>query len=424
MKILYIYNLYQQAGGENHWVESEPQLMKAHGHAVVVYKRDNSEIRDFSWWRKGALLWQASWSRQSFREVRSLIRRERPDVAHAYNTLALVTPSVYYTCRDEGVPVVQTLYNYRLVCPAGSLLREGRICEECIDHSLWRSVRYACYRNSRVQTAAVAGMLYRHRRRATWSQMIGAYLVPTEFMRRKLIQGGLPADKIVVKPNFHEPDPGLREASDGSALYVGRLTEEKGLRVLVAAWKHMESPPRLRLIGDGPLREELERAASLLSCCIEVLGQRSHAETMEYLKKAAFVVLPSKWYEGFPHVILEAYACGVPILASRIGTLADVIEDGGTGLLAEPGDPTDLAAKVRWIIKNESAARQIGLNGRKAYETRYTAEQNYQRLMAVYERVIETGLAGICGQVASEARPNRTRGEEAEEFAATRVGQL
>ncbi|OLC95798.1 MAG: glycosyl transferase family 1 [Acidobacteria bacterium] len=403
MKILYIYNLYQQPGGENHWVESEPQLMEAHGHAVVLYKRDNSEIRDFSWWQKGALLWQAGWSRQSFREVRSLLRRERPDVAHVYNTLALVTPSVYYACRDEGVPIVQTLYNYRLVCPAGSLLRKGRICEECIDHSLWRSVRYGCYRNSRVQTAAVAGMLYRHRRRATWSQMIDAYLVPTEFMRRKLIEGGLPADKIVVKPNFHEPDAGLREASDGSALYVGRLTEEKGLRVLVAAWKQMKSPPRLRLIGDGPLREELERAAGVSRGGIEVLGQRSQAETMEYLKKAALVVLPSAWYEGFPHVILEAYACGIPILASRIGTLADVIEDGVTGLLAEPGDPAELAKKVRWIIENESAARQIGLNGRRAYETLYTAERNYLHLMAIYQRAIETRLVSICSQVASQA---------------------
>jgi len=320
-----------------------------------------------------------------------------------YNTLALVTPSVYYACRDEGVPIVQTLYNYRLVCPAGSLLRKGRICEECIDHSLWRSVRYGCYRNSRVQTAAVAGMLYRHRRRATWSQMIDAYLVPTEFMRRKLIEGGLPADKIVVKPNFHEPDAGLREASDGSALYVGRLTEEKGLRVLVAAWKQMKSPPRLRLIGDGPLREELERAAGVSRGGIEVLGQRSQAETMEYLKKAALVVLPSAWYEGFPHVILEAYACGIPILASRIGTLADVIEDGVTGLLAEPGDPAELAKKVRWIIENESAARQIGLNGRRAYETLYTAERNYLHLMAIYQRAIETRLVSICSQVASQA---------------------
>jgi glycosyltransferase involved in cell wall biosynthesis len=343
-------------------------------------------------------------------------------VAHVHNTLALVTPSVYYACQDEGVPVVQTLYNYRLICPVGSLLREGRICEECINHSLWRSVRYGCYRNSRVQTAAVAGMLYRHRRRATWSQMIDAYLVPTEFMRRKLIEGGLPAVKIVVKPNFHEPDPGLRETSDDSALYVGRLTEEKGLRILVAAWKRMEHPPRLRIIGDGPLREELEQVAGMSQGCIEILGQRSHAEAMEYLKKAAFVVLPSAWYEGFPHVILEAYACGVPILASRLGTLADVIEDGVTGLLFEPGQSADLAAKVLWMVGHETAARQIGLNGRRTYETLYRAEQNYQRLQAIYQGVIETGLAGIRSGVPGEAQPNYTACDGSAERAATPAG--
>ena len=420
MKILYIYNLYQQAGGENRWVESEPELMKARGHAVVIYRRDNSEIRDFSWWRKGALLWQASWSQQSFREVHSLIRRERPDVAHVYNTLAMLSPSVYYACRDQGVPVVQTLYNYRLMCPAGTLLRNGRICEECIEHSLWRSVRHGCYRDSRVQSAGVAWMLYSHRRRGTWSEMVAAYLVPTEFMRRKFIEGGLPAGKIVVKPNFHEPDPGPRDASDGSAVYIGRLSAEKGVRTLVAAWGQMKHPPRLRVIGDGPLRDELERAASLSGGRIEVLGQRSHADTIESLKKAAFVVLPSEWYEGFPHVILEAYACGVPVLASRIGTLADVIEDGVTGLLSEPGDPADVAAKVRWMVGHETAARGMGLNGRKAYETEYTGERNYERLITNYRAVI----AGKVGELGGEAGDGAELGQAREQQPAERTGAL
>lgn len=395
MKILYIYNLYQQTGGENLWVRSEPDLFTARGHQAIVFRRDNKEISDLSLWQRGSLFWRAAWSAQSHRDVRDLIRRERPDVAHVYNTLALITPSVYYACREEGVPVVQTLYNYRLVCPAGTLLRNGRICEECIDRSLLRGVLYGCYRNSRVQTAAVAGMLYRHRRRATWSEMIDAYLVPTEFMRRKLIRAGLPADRVVVKPNFHEPDPGLRATSDGSVVYIGRLAEEKGLRTLVAAWEQMESPPRLRLIGDGPLREELEREASVSRGQIELLGQQSHARAIEYLKKAAFVVLPSEWYEAFPHVILEAYACGVPILGSRIGTLADVIEDGVTGLLFERGDPADLAAKAHWMMEHEYHARQLGLNGRAVYEKEYTAERNYRRLIAIYRSTIDGRIPEI-----------------------------
>jgi len=399
MKALYIYNLYQQSGGENQWVESEPELMKARGHAVVTYRRDNREILNFSAPQKAALLWEASWSERSYREVRELIRRERPEVAHVYNTLALVTPSVYYACREEGVPVVQTLYNYRLVCPAGTLLRNGRICEECTGHSLARSVRHACYRGSRLQSAAAAWTLHSHRRRGTWQNCIDAYVVPTEFMRRKLVEGGLPVEKIVVKPNFHKPDPGLREVCDGSALYIGRLTVEKGLRTLAAAWERWRNPPRLRIIGDGPLREELEQAARGSQGRIEILGPRSHPETIEYLKKAALLLLPSEWYEGFPHVILEAYACGVPVIASRIGTLADVIRDNETGVLFQPGQALDLVSKVCWMVECKNQARRIGLNGRRLYLAEYTGERNYERLLAIYQAAI----AGRIGELASSA---------------------
>lgn len=398
MRILYTYNLYQEAGGENLWVESEPALMKTRGHPVITYKRDNREIVDFSIWQKGSLFWRASWSQQSYSEVRELIRRERPEVAHVYNTLPLVTPSVYYACRDEGVPVVQTLYNYRLVCPAATLLRDGRVCEECLNHSLLRSIRYRCYRNSAIQTASVARLLYSHRNRGTWREAVTAYIVPTEFMRRKFIQGGLPAEKVIVKPNFHEPDPGLRESSDGSVLYIGRLTQEKGVRTLLAAWARMENAPRLRLIGDGPLRKELElQARKEGRGKIDILGPRPHSETVSYLKKAKALVLPSEWYEGFPHVILEAFACGVPIVASRIGTLADIIEDRETGLLFEPGRPEDLAAKVMWMIENQAESRRIGQNGRRAYECEYTADRNYQRLVAIYGGAIEGRVAELAG---------------------------
>jgi hypothetical protein len=181
--------------------------MRARGHAVVVYKRDNNEIEEFWLWQRGSLLWKAAWSEQSYREVRELIRREQPDVAHVYNTLALVSPSVYYACRDEGVPVVQTLYNHRLLCPAGTFLRDGRICEECVEHSVLRSVRHACYRDPRVQSAAVAAMVAVHQGLGTWEQKVARYMALTEFSRRKFIEGGLPAERIAVKPNFVHPDP-------------------------------------------------------------------------------------------------------------------------------------------------------------------------------------------------------------------------
>lgn len=385
MKILYIYNLYQQSGGENQWVQSEPDLFQARGHEVVIYRRDNSEIRDFSLWKRASLFWESAWSSESYEAVRALIRRERPDVAHVYNTLALITPSVYYACREEGVPVVQTAYNYRLLCPAANFLRKGRVCEDCVEHSLWRSVGYGCYRDSRLQSAALAWTLHSHRRRGTWNEMVNIYIVPTEFMRGKLIEGGLPGEKIVVKPNYHEPDPGMRAASDGFALYVGRLTPEKGVRTLLAAWQALDRPIPLRIIGDGPLREELMKiAARDPQRRIELLGAIPHADVIKQIKGSAMLILPSEWYEAFPHVILEAFACGVPILASRIGTLPDVIRDGVSGLLFDPGQAADLAAKVEWIIDHPEAAQRIGAQGRTQYKAEYTADRNYERLLEIY----------------------------------------
>ena len=388
MKILYIYNRYQQEGGENLWVESEPDLLRARGHEVFVYRRDNAEIEQFSPWKKASLLWRARWSTESYLAVRALIRRERPAVAHVYNTVALVSPSVYYACRAEGVPVVQTLYNYRLLCPVATLLRNGRICEECVEHSLWRSVRHGCYRTSRLQSAALAWTLHSHRELHTWEETIDCYLVPTEFMRQKLVEGGLSPEKIQVKPNYHDPDPGLRGVPDGSAIYVGRLASEKGLRTLLSAWRLLGGGVVLRIIGDGPLRAEVEAAAALPGAGIQFLGTRPHSEVISYLKKATMSIVPSEWYEAFPHVILEAYACGLPVVASRLGTLTDVVTDGETGLLFAAGQAADLAAKVNWLMSNSDCARRMGLAARSRYLKEYTADRNYERLMGTYRTLL------------------------------------
>ncbi len=386
MKLLYIYNLYQEQGGENLWFESEPDLFRAKGHEVFVYRRDNSDIRHMPAWRRASLFWQAAWSQQSYEGVRSLIRKQRPDVAHVYNTLVLLSPSVYYACRDEGVPVVQSVYNYRLLCPAATLVRNGGICEECPEHSLWRAVRYGCYRGSRVQSAAVAWMLASHRRRGTWADAVDLYLAPTRFVRLKLIQGGIPAEKIVIKPNWHEPDPGMRKDADGSVLFVGKLSTEKGLRTVLRAWRLMSDPPLLRVIGDGPLRDEVQRAAAE-STQIEFLGRRPHAEVIAYLHRASVFLIPSEWYEAFPHTILEGYACGVPIVASRIGTLEDVIADGKTGLLFPPGDAAELANRVKWLLARPNDAMRIAAAGRFEYDSRYRGSHIYESLLNIYSQV-------------------------------------
>ncbi|MFZ4683204.1 MAG: glycosyltransferase, partial [Terrimicrobiaceae bacterium] len=348
MKIAYAFNYYQQHGGENMWYNSEPDLFRARGHEVVIYSRDNKEIESYSLPQKLALFWQVAWSRKTYDDFSSLLRRERPDVVHVYNTLALISPAIFYACRDAGVPVVQTLYNYRLVCPAATLLREGKVCEECLDHSLLRSIKHRCYRDSALQSASLAHMIAVHRRKGTWSKVINGFIVPTAFMKAKLAQGGVPAEKIFVKPNWHDPDPGMRTQKGEFCLYVGRLSQEKGILTTLDAWARHKDLPPLVIAGDGPLKGEVEkRLRSWNGSPATYLGRISHEEVIGHMKRSICFLLPSEWYEAFPHTILEAYACGVPIVASRIGTLTDVIEDGLTGALYTSGDPDAMAEAVR-----------------------------------------------------------------------------
>lgn len=389
MKILYAFNYYQLHGGENQWFMSEPDLVRARGHEPLLYTRDNQEIEGFSRRRKLALFWEVAWSGRTYREVRALIRRERPALAHVFNTLALISPSILVACRDEGLPVVQTLYNYRLVCPAATLVRRGRVCEECLDHSLLRSVVHRCYRGSAIQSAALARMLWLHRRRGTFRRCVDAFIVPAEFMRRKLVAGGLPEDRIVVKPNWHDPDPGVGRHGGGRCLYAGRLSPEKGILTALAAWRTTGGLPPLVVMGDGPLAAEVERLAAGTASPVEVRGRVPHAAVIDAMREALCYLLPAEWYEAFPHTILEAYGCGTPVVASRLGTLADVVEDGVTGLLYAPGDAAAMAAAVCRLAADPALRATLGAAARRQFLERYSADSAYRNLLAIYERVLQ-----------------------------------
>jgi glycosyltransferase involved in cell wall biosynthesis len=210
LKIAIIHNFYQQPGGEDVVFEQERQLLERKGHKVIVYTRSNSELEDSSSWNRAGLLKRIVWAEDSNAEVKGLLQREKPDVVHIHNTFMVISPSIYKACIDAGVPTVQTLHNFRLLCPASTLLRQGEVCEECIEKSLLQSIRYGCYRHSRPTTAAVALMLAVHRVRGTWSNDISAYVALTEFAKQKFLTNGFPPEKIFVKPNFVEPDPGER----------------------------------------------------------------------------------------------------------------------------------------------------------------------------------------------------------------------
>jgi len=387
VKVLLVHNRYQHTGGEDTVFAAEAELLTRAGHQVIQYVRRNDEIADAGWLGRARLAASTLWARDSYRAVRDLVRREHPDVAHFHNTFPLISPAAYYACHEVGIPVVQTLHNYRLLCPAATFVRSGKPCELCIRRSVpWPGVLHRCYRESRAASATVAAMLTFHRWRGTWRDQVDCYIALTEFSRRKFVEGAIPANYVVVKPNFVHPDPGPRRAAGSYALFVGRLSVEKGLDTLAHAWKRLTERIPLVLAGDGPERTRLEAALSDVGG-VRFLGRVSRQEVMAALHQASFVVFPTECYENFPLTVAEAFACGVPVIASRLGATAEIVADGRTGLYFTAGDPDDLAAKVTWAWTRPGEMRAMGHAARGEYEAKYTPERNYKMLMEIYERV-------------------------------------
>jgi glycosyltransferase involved in cell wall biosynthesis len=388
VKVLVVHNYYQQPGGEDATCEQECQLLEGAGHQVVVYRRSNKEIEGLTGWRHLRLSADTIWNERSRREFVTLLERERPDVVHVHNTFVVISPSIFSACHGAGVPVVQTVQNYRLFCPAATFFRDGRICEECLDHSLWRGVRHACYHHSHAATAVVALMIAVNRRRGTWPGKVDRIIAVTNFSRRKMVEAGLPEDQVVVKPNFVYPDPGEGFGSRDYALFVGRLSPEKRVNVLLDAWSKLAGQIPLLIAGGGPEREALEaqaRADGLTQ--VRFLGQVPRPETLAAMQSARFLVFPSEWYEGFPVTICEAFACGTPVICSRLGAMEEVVEDRRTGLHFAAGDAAELAEKVTWAWNHRVEIREMGKAARREFEAKYTAEGNYPILMGIYERV-------------------------------------
>jgi glycosyltransferase involved in cell wall biosynthesis len=386
MRILVAHNYYQQPGGEDQIFATEANLLESRGHQVLRYTIHNDGIAAMG---RVAMARATIWNEAIFHELGDLFRRERPDIAHFHNTFPLISPAAYYAAREMGVPVVQSLHNYRLLCVNASLYRDGRVCEDCLGRLVpWPGVVHACYRGSRAASGVVASMLAIHRTRRTWSNLVDVYIAAlTESAREKLIQGGLPAEKLVVKPNFVYPDPGPGQGRGGYALFVGRLAPEKGVDTLLAAWKRLGRQIPLKIVGDGPLANCVSEAART-SSQIEWLGKQPADRVLALMQEAHVLVVPSTWYEGFPRVIVEAYAVGLPVIASDLGAMASLIAHGRTGLHFRPGDPQDLAAQVTWSFEQVEDIAKMRRAARAEYEAQYTPERNYQMLMEIYETAI------------------------------------
>jgi glycosyltransferase involved in cell wall biosynthesis len=393
MRILFVHNRYQQAGGEDVVVHAESSLLARMGHNIELWEENNDAILSRLDAVKTGV--QSVYSFRQAGKIRERIRRFDPDVVHIHNFFPRLSPSIHFACFRAGIPIVQSLHNFRLLCPAATFQGGGKVCEECLGKSVpWPSVENGCYRNSRAASAAVAIMLSVHRALGTWRRSVSRFIALTEFARDRFIAGGLPTEKISVKSNFVEPDPGIGSGGGNYALFVGRLAEEKGIGTLLAAWNRLSIKPRLKIIGDGPLAPDVAKAAATHPE-IEWLGSRSREEVSRAMAEAGVLILPSTWYEGFPLVVAEAFAAGLPIIASRIGGVAEVVSDGHTGLLVSPGNPDELGNAVSRAFSHREELQLMRFQARSEFERKYTAEVNYARIMTIYTAAIESCLTPV-----------------------------
>ena len=378
-RILIVHNAYQHRGGEDSVVEAEIALLRSRGNAVETYFRNNNDIAGMP---PLALVRQTVWSTRTTRDLAELIGSFHPDVIHAHNTFPLISPSLYWAAAQARLPVVQTLHNFRLLCLSALFLRDGKVCEDCLGHLPWRGVAHSCYRGSRAASAAHAGMLTSHRGLGTYRYRVTRYIALNEFCRNKFIEGGLPADRIVVKPNFVDFHR-LPATPRRGLLFVGRLSVEKGIQTLAGA---MALCPHacLRVAGEGPERDVLDGLGNVIR-----LGSLTSAAVQQEMNNAVALVLPSIGYETFGLVIVEAFACSLPVIASRIGALPDLVKDGETGLLFEAGNALDLADKMTWALAHPEEMLALGQKARACYESHYTAERNYEQLVAIYRDAID-----------------------------------
>ncbi|MEE4566234.1 glycosyltransferase family 4 protein [Paenibacillus polymyxa] len=389
-KVLIIHNFYQQSGGEDKVVEQESAMLRSRGIETEHYYVHNDSIQSKGLANMAKLAVEATWSFPEFKRIKELLLRVKPDVVHVHNFFPVISPSVYHACERLGIPVVQTLHNYRLICPAATFMRGNEVCEKCLHGTLLHSIRHGCYRGSQLQTIPVAAMIKFNELIGTWQHKVSRYIALTEFARDKFAESGIPLDRIAVKPNFvhHQTVKAKYDPNDRYLLFVGRISAEKGVRNLLQAWSQLEDRGGLRLviIGEGP--EKAELAAAHQQEDIRFLGKQDGDTVLDCMSRAMYVMVPSIWYEGFPMTIVESYSVGTPVLCSRIGALEEVVEDGVTGFHFQHDDLENIKTVIRRAVayENYAAMRQkVAQN----YAAHYTEEVNVKQLLAIYSEAME-----------------------------------
>ena len=386
MKVLMLHNRYLVPGGEDQCSVAEAALLRDHGHEVELLEEDNRRVEQLGSTRTAV---RTVWSQESDRRINERLRSGRFDILHVQNFFPLWSPSVYYAASRNNVPVVQTLHNYRLMCANALFFRDQHLCQECLGRFMpWHGVVHACYRNSRPASAVVASMVGAHKLAGTWRKRVATYIAVSEFARGIYIAGGLPAEKIVVKPNFIHPSPEPGAGGGGYALFVGRLSTEKGVATMLEAWKGAHDAIPLKIVGEGPLAELV--IATARECRgIEYLGAKLLPEVLDLMRNAEFLIFPSEWYETMGRTIMEAFAVGTPVVATRIGPPASMVVPGETGFHFAPGSIAELRERVEWCSRNLDQMRAMRGKARQAFEASYTGDANAGMLLGIYRRAQE-----------------------------------
>jgi glycosyltransferase involved in cell wall biosynthesis len=393
MKIVVAHNRYQHAGGEDTVVAEEARMLQQHGHSVHQYTINNDDIRDA--WSQAVVAVRSFYSRPVSQQISNLLAEFQPDILHVHNFFPRISPAIYFAARKYGVPVIQTLHNYRLLCANGVMFREGHPCEACSDgHSFLPAVIHGCYRGSRTASAIVGASMSVHAALGTWSNCIDRYIVLTPFAAQKFGNGRIPPEKIRIKPNFAR-DWGCGSGKGDYALYVGRLSSEKGIETIVAADKAGTLALPVNIVGDGPLRADVLRACDRPGSRLVYFGRMERPQVIEQMKNAAVLLIPSLCYEGFPMAMVEAFSFGLPIIASRIGGLPDMLQDGHSGLLFEPGNPHALLQAISTLVSDTSRIEAMRQAARSKFDSHYTEQKNYQILIEIYRELIEEHSARL-----------------------------
>jgi glycosyltransferase involved in cell wall biosynthesis len=386
MKILAVHNRYQQAGGEDSVFRNEIELLRSGGHDVAVLEENNDRIKGTA--AQIAAAAHAVWSRYGQRRMAEAIIRVRPDVVHVHNFFPTLSPAIFWTCGEHRVPAVWTLHNFRVACANGLLFRDGQVCEKCLGASPLPAIRHGCYRGSRAASAAVAAMIATHRTIGTWRYKVDRFIALTDFARDKVIAAGLPADRVVVKPNFVPAPEGapLDARQRAGFLFVGRLSPEKGVRMLVEAWRG--DGDLLTIVGDGPDAQQLRKIAP---GNVRFTGHLEKGALSRLMARSLAIIVPSLWYETFGMTAVEAMANGTPVIAARIGGPASFVEEGISGSLFEPGNRQSLIEVVRnWPREGQRLQRLIE-GSRAAFEHRFSPRRNLSELQDIYAAVIRAG---------------------------------